>query len=152
MIIKDECQLPCSVSEAWQALNDPEMLRRSIGGCESVERTGDNRFECLVTAKYGPVKIRFKVIIDISNINAPYSYTLTGEGKGGIAGFGKGRADVELSEQDDMTRLCYQAEFSVGGKLAQIGSRLIASTTRKLARDFFARFAARLTEQLPPPS
>ena len=145
MVIEGEYLLPCKVAEAWQALNDPEILKRCIAGCESIELTGENRFECLITAKYGPVKTRFKTVLNVTNINEPYSYTLTGEGKGGVAGFGKGRADVQLNQDGDASRLRYQAELSVGGKLAQVGSRLVAATTRKLANDFFSRFSAELT-------
>lgn len=144
MIIEGEYQLPCSITEAWRALNDPHTLKLCIAGCESIEVIGDNRFECLITAKYGPVKARFKSVLNLTNINAPHSYTLTGEGKGGAAGFGKGKADVQLTQEGEMTTLRYQAQFSVGGKLAQVGSRLVASTTRKLANDFFSRFSAEL--------
>ena len=144
MIIEGEYQLPCNITEAWQALNDPHTLQRCITGCESIEMIGDNTFECLITAKYGPVKARFKSILNLTNINAPHSYTLSGVGKGGAAGFGKGKADVQLTQEGEMTTLRYQAEFTVGGKLAQVGSRLVASTTRKLASDFFSRFSAQL--------
>lgn len=145
MNIEGEYQLPCKIGEAWQALNDPHTLKLCIAGCESIEKTGENSFECLITAKYGPVKTRFKTILNLTNINAPHSYTLSGEGKGGGAGFGKGSADVRLSQEGEMTRLRYQAQFSVGGKLAQVGSRLVGSTTRKLANDFFTRFSAELS-------
>ena len=142
MIIEGEYQLPCNITDAWEALNDPHTLQRCIAGCESIEQTGEDSFECLITAKYGPVKARFKSVLNLTNINPPHSYTLTGEGKGGAAGFGKGKADVRLTQEGEMTTLRYQAEFSVGGKLAQVGSRLVASTTRKLANDFFTRFSA----------
>ena len=145
MNIEGEYRLPCNLTEAWQALNDPHTLKGCIPGCDSIEATAANSYECLITAKYGPVKTRFKTVLKVSNINAPYSYTLRGEGKGGGAGFGKGKADVQLRQDGDVTLLRYQAEFSVGGKLAQVGSRLVASTTRKLANDFFSRFSARLT-------
>ena len=145
MIIEGEYQLPCKIGEAWQALNDPQTLQRCIAGCESIEQTGEDSFECLITAKYGPVKARFKSVLNLTNINAPHSYTLSGEGKGGAAGFGKGTADVRLTREGEMTKLRYQAQFTVGGKLAQVGSRLVASTTRKLANDFFTRFSAELS-------
>ncbi|MCY3751723.1 MAG: carbon monoxide dehydrogenase subunit G [Gammaproteobacteria bacterium] len=145
MIIEGEYQLPCKIGEAWQALNDPQTLQRCIAGCESIEQTGEDSFECLITAKYGPVKARFKSVLNLTNINAPHSYTLSGEGKGGAAGFGKGKADVRLTQEGEMTTLRYQAEFTVGGKLAQVGSRLVASTTRKLANDFFTRFSEELS-------
>ena len=144
MNIEGEYQLPCNLSEAWQALNDPRTLQGCIPGCDSIEATAENSYECLITAKYGPVKTRFRTVLNVSNVNAPHSYTLSGEGKGGAAGFGKGKADVQLSQEGDATLLRYQAEFSVGGKLAQVGSRLVAATTRKLANDFFSRFSAQL--------
>lgn len=144
MIIEGEYRLPCDVAEAWRALNDPGMLKLCIAGCESIEQAGENRYECLITAKYGPVKTRFKTMLSVTNINEPHSYTLTGEGKGGAAGFGKGKADVQLAEDGEGTLLRYQAEFSVGGKLAQVGSRLVASTTKKMSNDFFTRFSAEL--------
>ena len=142
MIIEGEYQLPCNIGEAWQALNDPHTLQRCIAGCESIEQTGEDSYECLITAKYGPVKTRFRTVLNVTNIDAPHSYTLSGEGKGGAAGFGKGSADIQLSQEGEMTRLRYQAQFSVGGKLAQVGSRLVASTTGKLAKDFFSRLSA----------
>ena len=145
MIIEGEYQLPCKIGEVWQALNDPQTLQRCIAGCESIEQTGEDSFECLITAKYGPVKARFKSVLNLTNINAPHSYTLSGEGKGGAAGFGKGKADVRLTQEGEITTLRYQAQFTVGGKLAQVGSRLVASTTRKLANDFFTRFSAELS-------
>ncbi len=144
MIIEGEYQLPCEVAEAWRALNDPETLKLCIAGCESIELTGENTYECLITAKYGPVKTRFKTILAVTNINAPYSYTLTGEGKGGAAGFGRGKADIQLKQDGEDTLLRYQAELSVGGKLAQVGSRLVASTTKKLSNDFFSRFSEKI--------
>ena len=145
MIIEGEYKLPCDITRVWQALNDPEMLKLCLAGCESIEPTGENQYECLITAKYGPVKTRFKTNLALTNINAPYSYTLTGEGKGGAAGFGKGKADVQLTQDGESTLLRYQAEFFVGGKLAQVGSRLVASTTKKLSNDFFTRFSAELS-------
>ena len=147
MIIEGDHKLPCDVEGAWRALNDPDVLKRCITGCESIEPAGENRYECLITAKYGPVKTRFRTSLAVTNINAPHSYTLAGEGKGGAAGFGKGRADVRLAQDGDGTLLRYRAEFSVGGKLAQVGSRLVASTTRKLANDFFSRFVEELADK-----
>ena len=129
------------MATVWQALNDPEMLKLCIAGCERIKRTEENRYECLITAKYGPVKTRFKTILAVTNINEPYSYTLIGEGKGGATGFGKGKADIQLRQDGEGTLLRYQAEFSVGGKLAQVGSRLVAATTKKLSNDFFSRFS-----------
>ncbi|TNE40053.1 MAG: carbon monoxide dehydrogenase [Alphaproteobacteria bacterium] len=124
----------------WTALNDPEILRQAIPGCQSVEKDGDTAFTATVKVKVGPVSANFKGNVSLSNIDAPNGYTITGEGKGGAAGFGKGAADVQLKETDSGTLLSYNAEASVGGKMAQIGSRLIDSTAKKLASEFFAKF------------
>jgi len=124
----------------WAALNDPEILRQAIPGCETVEKTSDSEFVATVVAKVGPVKATFKGKVTLSDIDPPNGYTITGEGQGGAAGFGKGGAKVSLSDAPGGTVLHYTANASVGGKLAQIGSRLIDSTARKMADDFFSRF------------
>jgi carbon monoxide dehydrogenase subunit G len=124
----------------WAALNDPEILRQAIPGCETVEKTSDSEFVATVVAKVGPVKATFKGKVTLSDIDPPNGYTITGEGQGGAAGFGKGGAKVALSDAPGGTLLRYTANASVGGKLAQIGSRLIDSTARKMADDFFSRF------------
>ena len=141
MDISGEFSIPANREQVWAALNDPEVLARCIPGCDSVERTGENSFDAKMSAKIGPVKARFNSSIELSNINPPVSYTLSGEGKGGPAGFGKGSAQVELQEQEDGTLLRYTAELQVGGKLAQIGSRLVGGATKKIAKDFFSKFA-----------
>lgn len=124
----------------WEALNDPEILRQAIPGCEEVTKEGDDSFAAKVKVKVGPVKATFKGQVTLSNIDAPNGYTITGEGKGGAAGFGKGGADIKLEDADGGTLLTYAATASVGGKMAQIGSRLIDSTAKKLAAEFFAKF------------
>lgn len=126
----------------WMALNDPDVLRQSIPGCVSLEKQADDEYQALVKAKIGPVKARFNVRVGLDNPNPPSSYTLSGEGQGGMSGFARGKADVELIEQDAATLVRYVAEFQVGGKLAQVGSRLVAGATRKTAEQFFANFAA----------
>lgn len=126
----------------WNALNDPEILRQCIPGCQSLEKTSPTELVTTVRIKIGPVGATFNGEITLSNINAPESYTISGEGKGGIAGFGKGAADVVLIEDGDETILRYAAKAQVGGKLAQLGSRLIDSASRKLAQQFFADFNA----------
>ncbi|KEQ03929.1 MULTISPECIES: SRPBCC family protein [Pseudorhizobium] len=126
----------------WHALNDPEILRQCIPGCQSLEKTSPTELVTTVRIKIGPVGATFNGEITLSNINAPESYTISGEGKGGIAGFGKGAADVVLIEDGDETILRYAAKAQVGGKLAQLGSRLIDSASRKLAQQFFADFNA----------
>ncbi|HSK39778.1 MAG TPA: carbon monoxide dehydrogenase subunit G, partial [Arenibaculum sp.] len=126
----------------WDALNDPEVLRRSIPGCEELQKVSDTEYTAKVVAKVGPVKAKFSGKVTLSDIDPPSGYTITGEGSGGAAGFGKGGADVALvSDGPDVTVLSYTAHASVGGKLAQIGSRLVDATARKMADDFFARFS-----------
>ena len=137
MDIKGEYQIAADRQTVWAALNDPEMLRKCIQGCEALERTGDNRFEGKVAAAIGPVRATFNIVLRLENVVAPESYTLAGESKAGSVGFGRGSADVALREQDGGTLLSYSAEFKVGGKLAQVGSRLVVGATRKTADDFF---------------
>ena len=127
-------------TKVWDALNDPEILRQSIPGCQTVEKVSDTEFTATVKVKVGPVSANFKGNVTLSNIDAPNGYTITGEGKGGAAGFGKGSADISLTDADDGTLLSYDVNASVGGKMAQIGSRLIDGTAKKLAGEFFASF------------
>jgi carbon monoxide dehydrogenase subunit G len=124
----------------WAALNDAEVLKICIPGCETLDKTSDTTMEAKVVQKIGPVKAKFSGVIELININAPASYTIVGEGKGGVAGFAKGSADVVLSEEADKTVLSFTAHAQVGGKLAQLGSRLIDSTAKKLANKFFENF------------
>ncbi len=140
MRMSAEQRIPASQQVVWQALNDPEVLRRSIPGCESVEKTGDNQLSAAVTAKIGPVKAKFRGKIVLSEIDPPRGYRLDGEGQGGAAGFVKGGATVMLEPDGDATLLKYEVEATVGGKLAQIGSRLVDAAARKMADDFFSRF------------
>jgi hypothetical protein len=124
----------------WSALNDADVLRRCIPGCESLERVSDREMTATVVAKIGPVKATFKGAVTLENMVPPESYTIVGEGKGGVAGFAKGSADVSLAEDGDGTVLSYSVKAQVGGKLAQLGSRLIVSTSRKMADEFFGKF------------
>ncbi len=125
----------------WDALNDPEILKQSITGCQEVKKKSDTEFEAKVTAKVGPVKASFIGDVKLSKLNPPRSYVISGEGKGGVAGFAKGGATVRLSDTgDSSTKLSYDVDAQVGGKLAQIGSRLIDSTAKKMAADFFKKF------------
>ncbi|OCW57262.1 SRPBCC family protein [Hoeflea olei] len=124
----------------WEALNDPEVLKECIPGCQELEKTSDTDMSAVVKVKIGPVSATFNGEVMLENINAPESYTITGEGKGGIAGFAKGGADVRLAEDGAETVLSYDVKAQVGGKLAQLGSRLIDSTSKKLAGQFFAKF------------
>jgi carbon monoxide dehydrogenase subunit G len=126
----------------WAALNDPDVLARCIDGCEAMTRVGDSAFEATVKAKIGPVSATFKADLALSEVVPPESYTLTVNAKGGAAGFGKGVAKVALDEVDGETLLRYSVDGSIGGKLAQVGSRLVDIATRKMADDFFAKFGA----------
>jgi hypothetical protein len=144
MEIKGEYQIASSRESVWAALNDPEVLKRCIPGCESLEKTSDTEFSGSVTAAIGPVKARFKTKLSLEDLNPPESYTLAGESKAGVAGFGRGSAKVKLVEQAGGTLLSYEAEFKVGGKLAQVGSRLVLGVTRKIADQFFSAFSKEL--------
>ncbi|MCA1438848.1 carbon monoxide dehydrogenase subunit G [Ensifer sp. IC4062] len=124
----------------WQGLNDPEILKRCIPGCQSLEMISPTELTAVVKVKIGPVSATFNGSVVLSNLNPPQSYTISGEGKGGIAGFAKGGADVAIVEEGDETVLRYNVKAEVGGKIAQLGSRLIDSTAKKLAQQFFADF------------
>jgi carbon monoxide dehydrogenase subunit G len=142
--------LPVSQQIAWDALNDPEILKASITGCEELTRTSDSEFTAAVTAAIGPVKAKFKAKLTLSDVVAPTSYKIRFDGQGGAAGFGKGEAKVSLvAESMDSTRLDYTAQANVGGKLAQIGSRLVDAASKKLADEFFTKFNAELKRRNP---
>lgn len=140
MDMQGEYRIPAKRETVWEALNDPEVLKACIAGCEALDRTEDGGLEATVKAKVGPVKATFKGAVRLENINAPESYSIVGEGKGGAAGFAKGGADVSLAEDGDETILTYTVNAKVGGKLAQIGARLVDSTAKKYATDFFEKF------------
>ncbi len=142
MEMSGEFRIPAPLDKVWAALNDPEILQRSVPGCQSITRLSDTELEGAVTASVGQVKATFRGSVVLSDINPPHSYTLTGQGKGGPAGFAKGVAKVALSEDGGMTVLRYTVDASVGGKLAQIGQRLIDGTARKLSDEFFGNFSA----------
>ena len=145
MDISGEFTIPALRERVWAALNDPQVLSRCIPGCEELNRTGEHSFDAKMSTKIGPVKARFDTSIELSDINPPASYTISGQGKGGPAGFGKGAAQVVLEEQGAETILRYTADLQVGGKLAQIGSRLVGGTAKKIANDFFTRFVEELS-------
>ena len=134
----------------WRALNDPEVLKACIPGCSELSGSPHEGFEASVTQKVGPVKATFKGSIELSEIVEPESYTISGQGKGGAAGFAKGSAKVRLVEVEGGTELAYEVEARVGGKLAQIGSRIISGVARKLANEFFDRFQAEVEGQGAP--
>ena len=145
-------RIPAPLHRVWAALNDPESLRLSIPGCETVEKLSDTFYTATVTAKIGPVKARFSGKVTVSHVNAPHGYTLNGEGIGGVAGLVRGSADVRLTPHGDETVLGYRVKALVGGKLAQMGSCLIDATARAIAEEFFSRLATEVTrqERAPP--
>ena len=136
--------VPVSVETTWAALNDPATLQACIPGCESIERVAENEYRVALTARVGPVSAKFTGRMTVADIVVPTSYTLSFEGQGGAAGFAKGEARVALAPQGDGTRIDYTAKAQVGGKLAQIGSRLIDGAAQKIADDFFAGWSSAL--------
>lgn len=144
MDLAGEYRISASREAVWDALNDPEVLKDCIPGCKSLEKGENGDLAATVVSKIGPVKATFKGEVRLENLNPPESYSIVGEGKGGVAGFAKGGADVKLTEDGDGTILNYEAKAQVGGKLAQLGSRLIDSTAKKMADDFFGAFSARV--------
>ena len=145
MEITGEYRIPASRQIVWDALNNPQMLRLSLPGCKSLEQTGVNEFTATVTAKIGPVSATFKGKVELSDLDPPNGYTLSGRGQGGPAGFAKGSAQVRLLTDGDATILRYSAEVDIGGKLASVGSRLIGGVATKLADEFFGSFGRAIT-------
>jgi carbon monoxide dehydrogenase subunit G len=144
MEMTGEQLIPASQTDTWTALNDPEILKACIPGCESIEKVAENEYSVMMTARVGPVSAKFKGKLLLADLNPPHSYSLSFEGQGGVAGFGKGGAQVGLAQEGDGTKLSYQVKASVGGKLAQIGSRLVDAAAKKLADDFFTAFKAQV--------
>ncbi|WP_425456780.1 SRPBCC family protein [Denitrobaculum tricleocarpae] len=136
-----EYRLNASREAVYDALNDPEILKQCIPGCEEIEKTSDTEMTAKVVAKVGPVKAKFNGAVTLSDLNRPESYSISGEGKGGAAGFAKGGAKVRLEEDGEGTLMHYEVHADIGGKLAQLGSRLIDGTAKKMAKDFFETFA-----------
>jgi carbon monoxide dehydrogenase subunit G len=134
-------QLPAPQQAVWEKLNDPAVLKVCIPGCESLEKTSDTAFSAVATIKIGPVKAKFKGNVTLSDIDPPNGYKISGQGEGGVAGFAKGGATVKLAPKDGGTLLTYDVEAQIGGKLAQLGQRLINGAAKKVADDFFANFA-----------
>ena len=136
-----EYPIPAPRERVWRELNDPEVLRACIPGCEALDLVGENRFEARLFAKVGPVQAKFKGNVSLLNLAPPASYDIEFEGSGGVAGFARGKATVTLAADGDGTVLAYVAQATVGGKLAQIGQRLVDSSARKMADDFFGEFS-----------
>ena len=146
--MEGEERIEAPIGKVWEALNDPDVLKACIPGCESLEQKSPTELAAVVTLKIGPIKARFNGEVELKDLNPPHSYTIQGEGKGGVAGFAKGGADVTLAEDGaGVTLLKYQAKADVGGKIAQLGSRLISSTSQKLAAQFFSSFNAKVSGQ-----
>ncbi len=146
MELTGERRINAPRQRVWDALNDPDVLKESIPGCQEIEKTSDTDFTAVVMVKVGPVKAKFKGNVGLSDIDPPNGYKISGSGKGGAAGFGKGEAVVTLKEDGEATILVYTVHASVGGKLAQIGNRLIESTARKLSDQFFDNFCRIVAE------
>ena len=142
--------LAITQQQAWDALNDPEVLKTCIAGCDKVERSGENQFTVGVAIKIGPVSAKFSGKIALADMAPPHSYTLSFEGQGGPAGFGKGSAKVQLTPTAAGTDLSYSVQASVGGKIAQLGQRLIDGVAKSMAEDFFKRFDQEMQKQYPP--
>jgi len=149
MEMKGSRLVPASVEQTWAALNDPEVLRSCIPGCESIERAGEDAYQVAMTARVGPVSAKFTGRIALADIVAPSSYTIRFEGQGGAAGFANGEAKVALVAENTGTSIAYSAKAQVGGKLAQIGSRLVDGAATKIADDFFNCLASRLGAAAP---
>ncbi len=150
MELQGERLIPASVDTTWAALNDPEVLKACIAGCETLERTGDDAMTAVVALKVGPVSARFKGNLKMTNVQPPTGYTINFDGQGGVAGFGKGSADVALTPEGTGTRLKYNARAQVGGKMAQVGSRLIDAAAGKITEDFFKAFEAHVQASAAP--
>jgi hypothetical protein len=144
MELKGSRTVPASIETTWAALNDPETLKACIPGCESIERVSDTEFRVAMTARVGPVSAKFNGRIVLADLSPPSSYRMSFEGQGGAAGFARGEARVVLSPDGTGTRITYTATAQIGGKLAQIGSRLVDGAAAKVADDFFARLVERL--------
>jgi carbon monoxide dehydrogenase subunit G len=152
MEMTGERRIPAPRQRVWERLNDPETLKQCIPGCENIQRVSDTEFTATLKAKVGPVSATFNGKVTLSDLDPPAGYTITGEGTGGVAGFAKGGAKVTLEEEGGETVLRYGAQGQVGGKLAQIGSRLIDATARKMANDFFSRFVTVMSPEGSAPT
>ena len=149
MEMTGEFRIPAPRQRVWEGLNDPEILKQCIPGCQTLEKVSDTEFNGRVVAAVGPVRATFGGKVTLSDLDPPHSYTISGEGSGGVAGFAKGGAKVNLAEEGAATVLTYAVQAQVGGKLAQVGSRLIDGVARKMANDFFGHFAAVMVPEQP---
>lgn len=140
MDMTNSVTLPSPQTRVWEALNDPEILQQCINGCETIEKTGENAYKVAMMIAIGPVRAKFKGNLRLTDIDPPHAYTLYFDGQGGVAGFGKGSAKVTLTSEGTGTRLAYTVNAQIGGKIAQLGSRLVDGASKKMADDFFAAF------------
>jgi carbon monoxide dehydrogenase subunit G len=150
MEMTGERRIATAQEKVWVSLNDPEVLKASIPGCNSLEKVSDTEFTATVATKVGPIKAKFSGRVTLSDLDPPFSYRISGEGQGGLAGFAKGGATVWLEPDGDATIMRYAVNAAVGGKIAQLGARLIDSTARKLAAQFFATFDEIVSGGTPP--
>jgi carbon monoxide dehydrogenase subunit G len=141
MTMQGEVALPAHRTAVWAALNDPEILKACIPGCQELEKVSDTEFQATAKIAIGPVKATFKGSVTLTDLDPPNGYTITGEGQGGVAGWAKGGAKVRLEDVEGGTRLVYDVDALVGGKIAQLGGRLINGVAKKYADEFFANFA-----------
>jgi len=141
MTMNGEYELRVPPQTVWEKLNDPAILKTCIPGCEQLDKTSDTEFQAVATVKIGPVKAKFKGKVTLSDLDPPNGYKISGQGEGGVAGFAKGGATVKLTPKDGGTLLSYEVEAQIGGKLAQLGQRLINGASKKIADDFFSNFA-----------
>lgn len=152
MRFEGDALIPAEPSAVWAGLNDPEVLRRSIPGCQSMEQTGAREFTATVVTKVGPVSATFRGKVELADLDPPHGYTLKGRGQGGPAGFAKGEARIRLTPEGDGTRLSYEADADIGGKIASVGGRLVQGVAKKTADEFFTGFGRVLTGEADSPS
>lgn len=146
MEMTGEQLIPLTQAETWRALNDTAVLKDCIPGCETIEQISETEYQLTMTAKVGPVSAKFKGLMTLSDMAPPHSYTLLFEGQGGVAGFARGQASVQLAPEAEGTRLGYVVKAMIGGKLAQVGARLIDGVAKKIAEQFFSEFNKRVAE------
>jgi len=152
MEMTGEFRIPAPRQRVWEGLNDPEILKQCIPGCQSLEKVSDTEFNGRVIASVGPVRATFGGKVTLSDLDPPQSYTISGEGSGGVAGFAKGGAKINLADEGGATLLTYAAQAQIGGRLAQVGSRLVDGVARKMANDFFGQFAAVMAPEQASPA
>ena len=147
MTMKGEVELPADRNVVWLKLNDPEVLKTCIPGCQSLEKLSENEMQAVAKVKVGPISAKFNGKVTLSDIDPPNGYRISGEGEGGIAGFAKGGAVVGLESAGSGTKLTYDVQAQVGGKIAQLGSRIVDGVAKKMADQFFTNFAAAVGQE-----